>query len=324
VKKWIKQNDVTFEAAAYIGNHDDIAAKLSASDNSEGFDLTTVYQGYKPLYYDELGIVQALDINKIPNLEGVNDFWSVDQKQLWTNEEGAWTGIPWTFGAIGLTYNTAEIDRPSAWTDLLDPSLKGKISCPDDPVGHLTTVCAVLGLDPGALPKAELANVIDFSSQIVAQCEAISPTFSDMSTKLVDGSIVACFQGWAYMHTETAAAGLTSVDTIIPEEGSWTFADMYAMPTGADNVDAAHAFMNNLLDPEVNAAAAEYLVAGATVDASVPLLSKDAKALYDVYDDPSAFFDSAPLYANPPTESDEFVTFSEWQEAWQEIKAGVA
>ena len=44
----------------------------------------------------------------------------------------------------------------SSWYDLLDPSLKGKISLPDDPVGQFTLTAQILGLDPGAMPKAEL------------------------------------------------------------------------------------------------------------------------------------------------------------------------
>jgi len=322
MKTWLKDNDVKLNAT-YIGNHDDIQAKLKGNDNSEGFDLTTYYQGYKPLYA-ELGILGPIDQNKIPNLAGLNDFWKTDPRHQWIDEDGTWTGVPWTFGAIGLTYDSAEIDEMSSWYDLLDPSLKGRISLPDDPVGQFTLTAHILGLDPGATPKDSLADVVDLNSQFVAQCEAISPSFSDMTAKLVSGDIVACYQGWAYMNTEAAGSGLSTVKTTLPEEGSFTFADMYAIPAGADNPDSAHAFINQLLDPEVNASLAEYLVAATTVDASVDLLSEDALALYPgLYDDVGAFLGGdAPLYNNPPVESDEFVTQTEWTDAWQEIKAG--
>ena len=49
MKAWLKDNSVKLNSA-YIGNHDDIQAKLKASNNAEGFDLITYYQGYKPLY----------------------------------------------------------------------------------------------------------------------------------------------------------------------------------------------------------------------------------------------------------------------------------
>ena len=79
--------------------------------------------------------------------------------------------------------------------------------------------------------------------------------------------------------------------------------------------------MNQALDPTVNAEAAEYLVGGVTVEASVPLLNKATKDLYP-YEDLEALLELAPLAINAPTESDEFVTFPEWNEAFQGIKAG--
>nr|MBA3364149.1 extracellular solute-binding protein [Actinomycetota bacterium] len=158
--------------------------------------------------------------------------------------------------------------------------------------------------------------------QFVVQSESISASFGDMTTKLVAGDIVACYQGWAAMNSFAAAEGSTTVKTNLPTEGSFTFADMYAIPTGADNVDTAHAFMNQLLDPEVNARIAEYLVGAVTVDASVDLLNEETRALYP-YEDIAGYLELAPLYNNPPLESDEFVTQKEWTDSWQEIKAGV-
>jgi len=320
MKTWLKDNSVKLNSA-YIGNHDDIQAKLKASNNAEGFDLITYYQGYKPLY-SELGILGPIDDNKIPNLAGLNEFWNDDPKHQWIDADGTRTGVPWTFGSIGITYDSAKVDEMDSWYDLLDPSLKGKISLPDDPVGQFTLTAHILSLDPGACPKASLPEVVDLNRQFVVQSESISASFGDMTTKLVAGDIVACYQGWAAMNSFAAAEGSTTVKTNLPTEGSFTFADMYAIPTGADNVDTAHAFMNQLLDPEVNARIAEYLVGAVTVDAAVDLLNEETRTLYP-YEDIAGYLELAPLYNNPPLESDEFVTQKEWTDSWQEIKAGV-
>ena len=52
----------------YIGNHDEIQAKIKAGGGS--YDLITYYQGYKPLY-TELDILTTLDTDKIPNIDGL-------------------------------------------------------------------------------------------------------------------------------------------------------------------------------------------------------------------------------------------------------------
>ena len=93
------------------------------------------------------------------------------------------------------------------------------------------------------------------------------------------------------------------------------------LPPTAQNPDAALAWINQALDPIVNAEAAEYLVGGVTVEASVDHLNKATRGLYP-YEDLDGLLELAPLAINAPTESDEYVTFPEWNEAFQEIKAG--
>jgi spermidine/putrescine-binding protein len=150
-----------------------------------------------------------------------------------------------------------------------------------------------------------------------------------MTKALVDGEADVCYQGWAYQNYLAAQAGNKTVKTKTPEEGAFSFCDLYAIPTTTDNADTVHAWINQSLDPILNARIAEYLVAAVTVEAAADLINADTKALYP-YDDLelgdttgerlNKLFELAPFYGNPPIESDEFVTFGEMQEAWEEIK----
>jgi spermidine/putrescine transport system substrate-binding protein len=320
MEAWKSENGVEIRAT-YIGNHDDIQTKIAAG-GAEGADLITYYQGYKPLY-SELGILSPIDEAKMPNLAGLFPFWTTDiqGQHFFVDEDGTRTGVPWTFGAIGITYDSAAIDELSSWYDLLDPSLTGKIAVVDDPVGSLTLAAHVLGYDPATVTQEQLTEIEDLLRQMIAQSKGVSPSFGDMTTLLVSGEAVACWQGWAAMNKFALDAGKDTVKTNVPQEGSFTFADAYAIPSTVDNVDTAHAWINQVLDPQVNAEAAAYLVAGVTVEAALPLLDEATAALYD-YSDVDTFFQQAPLYNNPPVESDEFVTIGEWQERWAEIKAG--
>ena len=45
-------------------------------------------------------------------------------------------------------------------------------------------------------------------SQFVAQGRGVSPSFGDMTSKLVSGDAVACFHGWAAMNTFAADQGV--------------------------------------------------------------------------------------------------------------------
>ena len=138
VEAWKKENGVEIRAT-YIGNHDDIQAKI-ASGGAEGADLITYYQGYKPLY-TELGILHAIDESKVPNLAGLFPFWltDVEGKQFFVDADGTRTGIPWTFGAIGITWDDAAL--PGGLDLLVRPArpvAEGQGSAPRRPLGELS------------------------------------------------------------------------------------------------------------------------------------------------------------------------------------------
>ncbi len=329
MKAWKTANSVDVKST-YIGNHDEIQAKIKAGGGS--YDLITYYQGYKPLY-TELDILTNLDTDKIPNIEGLFPvFREADSRNLWIDEDGNWTGVPWTWGSIGITWDDAKLPGGlDSWYDLLDPKFKGKVGVINDPLGAFTLTAHILKKDPSALPKEEYAEIEDFLRKIVAQAKSVAPSFGDMTNQLVAGDIVVCYQGWAYQNSLAAGAGNKTVMTKTPKEGAFSFCDLYAIPSTSDNVDTVHAWINEALAPITNARIAEYLVAAVTVEASATEINAATKALYP-YDDLelgdstgerlAKLFELAPFYGMPPSESDEYITFSEMSEKWEEIKQG--
>jgi spermidine/putrescine transport system substrate-binding protein len=316
-KAWRDENGVEFEST-YIGNHDDIQARIAAGGGS--FDLITYYQGYKPLYA-ELGILEPIDITKIPNIENEFPYFKSDVGNFWIDPDGTWTGVPWTWGSIGITWDDAELPGGlTSWYDLLDPQFENRIGLPDDPVGSFTLAAHTLGYDPATVTQDQKQEIVDLLTRIVRHARSVAPSFGDMTTQLVNGDIVACWQGWAAMNSFAADAGKTTVKTIVPEEGSFSFCDLYAIPTTVDNVDTVYSYLNNVLEPEVNAAGAEFLVAGVTVEGAVEFLDEATRSLYP-YEDLEGLLERAPFYNNPPVESDEYVTYQEWVDTWQEVKA---
>jgi spermidine/putrescine transport system substrate-binding protein len=319
LKSWKTQNDVTVKAT-YIGNHDEIQTKLKAGGAGAGYDIITYYQGYKPLY-QELDILEPLDDQKLPNLKNLFPYFASDEGNFWIDPDGTRTGVPWTWGSIGITIDGRRVkSMPTSWFDLLEPQFKGKVAIPDDPTGAWALGAHISGFDPSEVSKDDGEKVFDLLSQVAAQSTGISPSFGDATTKMTAGDADVCWQGWAAMNQFAADAGVDTFETEVPEEGSFSFCDAYALPAGADNADAALAWMNESLDPKVNADAAVILVGGVTVADAVPELPKNIANLY-AYDDLEQLLERSPFYNNPPIESDEFVTFEEVQKRWQEIKA---
>lgn len=319
LKSWRQQNGVKVKST-YIANHDEIQTKLKAAGGGGGYDIITYYQGYKPLY-QELDILEPLDEDKLPNLKNLFPYFASDEGNFWIDSDGTRTGIPWTWGSIGITIDTRRVkSMPTSWFDLLEPEFKGRVAIPDDPTGSWALGTHVLGFDPAETTKEEGEEVFDLLSQVAAQSSGISPSFGDATTKMTAGDADVCWQGWAAMNQFAADAGVNTFETEVPKEGSFSFCDAYALPPGSDNADSALAWMNESLDPKVNAEAATVLVGGVTCEDAVSQLPKDIAGLY-AYEELDSLLERSPFYNNPPVESDEFVTFEEVQKRWQEIKA---
>jgi spermidine/putrescine transport system substrate-binding protein len=318
MKKWKAENDVTVKST-YIGNHDDIQAKIRGG-GGEGIDLVTYYQGYKPLY-QQLEVITPLDPMKLPNLENLFPFFASDEGNFWVDPDGTRTGVPMFWGSLGLTYDSAEItEAPSSYDILFEPDNKGRVAVIDDPVGVYTHGGHILGYDAGQMTEDQFNEISDWLRRLAAQTKGISPSFGDATTRLVSGDAVLAFPGWAAVNQFAVDAGKDTIETTLPEEGGYSFCDAYAIPPTADNVDTAHALINQGLDPRVNAEAANYLVGGTTCAPSVEFLNAGIAELY-AYDQLEALLERAPFYNNPPVESDEFVTIDKVFSGWQDVKA---
>ncbi|MEX1264921.1 MAG: extracellular solute-binding protein [Actinomycetota bacterium] len=314
---WEKSNDVELRAT-YIASYDEIQSKLAAG--AEGYDLITYNQAFKA-QYEELQIITPIDPDRVPNLENLFPFFGSDEGNFWVDANGSRMGVPWTWGSEGITYDTSAIPKPESWYDLLDPKLTGRIAVVDSQQDNLFNAARILGVDPSMMSEQDLIDVADLMRQFVAQAKGISPSYGDMVTKLVSGEAVACFAGWAAMNQFAADAGKKTITTILPKEGSESFCDAWAIPPTVDNVDAVYAWINKTLEPSVHAKAAEGLVAGVTIADAVPLLDASTASLYQ-YEDLEQLLSQAPFFENPPTQSDQYVTLSQWLQTWEQIKAG--
>jgi spermidine/putrescine-binding protein len=225
------------------------------------------------------------------------------------------------WGSLGLTYDAAVVPEPPTTYDVVfEPEWKGKLAVVEDPVGLYTHVGHILGFNIVELTEDQLQQVNDYLRRMLGQSKGVSASYGDATTRLVSGDAVFAFPGWYAVNQFARDAGKDTVQSTLPEEGGYSFCDSYAIPPTADNVDSAHAWINQGLDPVANAEAANYLVGGTTCEASVEFLSDEVKELYS-YDNLDEIVAKAPFYPNPPIESDEFVTMEQVLGSWQELKA---
>jgi putative spermidine/putrescine transport system substrate-binding protein/spermidine/putrescine transport system substrate-binding protein len=319
MKAWKEANGVELQST-YMGSHDDIQAKILGG-GGEGLDLITYGSSYKQLYR-KLKILTPIDESKIPNLKNLLPFFASDIQNIWVEPDGTRTGVPADWGAIGISYDSSVIkDPPTSYDILFDPKFTGKIGMPDDPLGAYGQAARVLGLDSSRMTEGDFKTVTEWLKALAKQTKGISPSYGDVSTRFIAGDIVLSFMGWAAYKPFAAQAGKHTIETVWPKNGGGlAFSNAWAISPGADNVDTVHAWINETLRPEVNAAMAAFLVGGVVVEGAHALLDPTTASLYS-YDDLEAFFALAPLQQDPPLESTEFVTRQRVLAAWQEVKS---
>jgi spermidine/putrescine transport system substrate-binding protein len=280
----------------YSASHEDVAAKFTTGA-AKGTDILNWDYQTQEMYAVTDKIFDKMDAKRLPNLKHLNPSFPVARLN------GQLIGVPGDFGTIGITYDSAKIAEPQAWADLLDPKLKGHISMVNDPASAVNLTANILKFDTQRLTKDQLNQIGEYLKRIREQCRTVAGSWGDMTTLLVQGEIVACYDGWVSMNGFAAASGKKTIKTnFLPKEGSWSYIDMYTVPQGASNAASAYAWINELLSPKGNAEAQNANLQGSPVAGVEKYLSKEARDLYP-YHDLKSLLKSAPVTAAPPTKN---------------------
>jgi spermidine/putrescine transport system substrate-binding protein len=158
--------------------------------------------------------------------------------------------VPYMQGTVGIVVNTDKIKEPiTSYAQVFDPKHKGRIVVLDDSREVVGWAINSLGLDandvaPENLEKAKpvlakwlpLVKVYDSDSPKTALLNG------DVDLGLVwsgEGAILINEGGGKFTYT-------------LPSEGAHMFIDSLAIPTTAQNVPAAHKFIDYILRPEVS------------------------------------------------------------------------
>ena len=239
------------------------------------------------------GAFQRLDRNLIPNLANLDPAL---QRQVGASDPGNRFGALYLWGTIGIGVNAERVRAlaPDAPTDslalLMDPANARRIArcgitMMDSATDVIPTVLRYLGKDPNSTGAEDLREV-------ERALMAIRPFIRNFST---GGAIEALAGGqsclaFAYsgdviqasIRAREANRGVT-IGYVAPKEGAQLWFDLLAIPVDAPNPEAAHAFINFLLQPEVMASITNHVHYPNGVPGSRQMVSQE------VASDPAVF-----------------------------------
>ncbi|MGY3904363.1 extracellular solute-binding protein [Aeromonas lusitana] len=244
------------------------------------------------------GSLQPLDKGKLQHL-GDLDPELVRLQQAYPHAKEA--VVPYTWGTIGLTYNTDAIKQrmPDAPVNSLDmlfkPELAAKfadcgISVVDSPDEVLAVVLHYLGRDP----RSGKADDLEAALALLKGFKPYIRKFqSQPVTQLVNGDLCLSL-GYSGDMTQarraaTEAGKVIDFEYRLPREGSTIWMDTMAIPTDAPHPEYAYAFINFVMRP-ANMAAITNSTGYPTASAKAkPMVDTTMTANPDIYLDEASY-----------------------------------
>lgn len=301
-------------------NTTDWSNSIAAIQAGQAFDIIT-------LPYDQAQqivaakVLRPLDTTAMGNWDRM--VAGLQQSPDIRDAAGAIYGAPIAWGDGPFVYNPAAFTPPDKFSilDLLSPEWKNRFSLFDSPGRSMYFIGKALGYKAPMYTKDEFANVVAKVKELVANAAGFTANYKDGTASLVSGDIDLLINGWQSQLPDAAASGTTLAFAYF-QEGRTGWWDALAIPTTAAHPECAQVYINQMLAPDVQAQLANNLVSGVTNLDAIPLVTGDTKDFYDYAAVESATTDAFDKMTPPDDVPDGIVPFAEWQEAWQNIKAG--
>ncbi len=235
-------------------------------------------------------IYQPLDKDKLPNLKNLD---SVIMRNAAAHDPDNTHSVVYMWGTTGLGYNIEKLKERlgddfvvDSWNVVFDPDIVSKLAdCGvtflDAKDEMLPAALNYLGYDPNSFDPEELEKAADLMKAVRPHIRYFHS--SQYINDLANGDICLAV-GWSgdvFQARDRADEADNGVEIayVIPMEGAYQWFDMLAIPTDAPNPEAAHAFINFVLDPQIAADITNYVWYASPNEAAMPLI--DAEIVSD-------------------------------------------
>ncbi|KML35725.1 MULTISPECIES: ABC transporter substrate-binding protein [Bacillaceae] len=200
----------------------------------------------------EEDLLLPVDHSKIPNLKYIDPRFM----DLPFDPENEYS-IPYFWGTVGILYNTDILgDKEiTSWNDLWEPELKNQILLID---GAREVMGMGLNSLHYSLNDKDKDHLIEAKEKLDRLTPNIKAIVGDEIRMLMENDEAGIGVVWSGTAQELMWEK-DNLEYVVPEEGSNLWFDNMVIPKTAKNPEAAHQFMNFILDPENAAQNTEYV-----------------------------------------------------------------
>ena len=214
-------------------------AKLKAG--ATGYDIVIPTEYAVNIMIDDK-MAMKLDHAKLPNLRHMD----AEYVKLMRDKTLDYS-VPYMVSITGIGYNPKKVpDFKPSWTVFANPACKGRMTMLNDMRECIGAALKVMGKSLNTTNEQDLAA----AQQLLIGCKKNLAKFDVDEAKrgLVTGEffVVHGYNGDLLQIIEEAP----EIAFAVPEEGTSIAIDCMVIPTGAKNVDLAHAFINYIHEPK--------------------------------------------------------------------------
>ena len=279
----------------FYASNEDLQAKLQAG--ARGFDLV-VPTGYMIQILSEADLLEEIDWSQLPTVSA-----NIDPKfqGLPFDPDDKWS-VPKDWGTTGYVYRTDLVkERPTTWREFFELTkgpYSGKVTVLDGIPEVVGSTLVMLGYSYNSEDEAELEEA---KQELIALKPHLLAITSTEYKQMVSRGRAVMALGWngdgAYVVTQTKG----KAEYVVPEEGGEFWVDSYAIPVGAKNPDASHAWIDFVYEPENNATETSYTYYGSPVkrDLLGGVLAAEILSNTDVFPAPATLDKLEPNNVSP-------------------------
>ena len=272
------------------------------------------------------GALRKLDKTKLSN---ISNLWPEIAARLAAFDPGNEYGVPYLWSTAGLAFDVdkAKEKLGQGQVDSLDVLFRPErlaaladcgVSVPDSPNDMFALALRYLRLDPGSKNPTDLRRAADLLGGMRRNVKKFNS--DDDAGALANGDICLAL-GWSGDSLQARARAREADNGVdiayaIPNEGTLISIDALAIPKNAPHGEAALAFINFLLRPEIAARNTNATKFANSVPASKPWIARDIIENKSIYPD-AALMDR--LFAAPNVDP---ATQKLISREWSRVKTG--
>ena len=199
-------------------------------------------------------LLQPLDFSLLPTAKEY-----VDERFFKLSEffdPGNVYSVPYSWGTIGIMYNTELVDDPvDSWSILWNEKYADDILMQDSVRDAFAVALKLLGYSLNTTDHAQLEEAKDLliRQKPLAQAYVVDEVRDKLASE--EAAMGVIFSGEALMLTFENE----KLEYVVPKEGTNVWFDSFVIPKNAENVEEAHAFIDFMCRPEIALMNFEYI-----------------------------------------------------------------